>query len=214
MDKSMKLLQSLKEFPFIAITRGITPDQAPSITQVLCEEGFRIIENPLNSPDPIESIRAMSQTVGRSAMIGAGTVTDPEQVVLVKKAGGHLIISPHCDPAIIRKTKEQGLISIPGVATPTEAMVALQNGADALKLFPAEIISPRIVKAFRAVLPPETLLLPVGSIASDNWQAYMNAGASGFGLGSSLYKKEMSLDQLRKNAREFGKNWVRYPASP
>ncbi|WP_163336087.1 2-dehydro-3-deoxy-6-phosphogalactonate aldolase [Desulfopila sp. IMCC35008] len=210
----MNLLQSLKTFPFIAITRGITPDQAPTITQVLYEEGFRIIENPLNSPDPIESIRAMSETVGSSAMIGAGTVTDPKQVVLVKEAGGSIIISPHCDPAIIRETKKQGLLSMPGVATPTEAMTALQNGADALKLFPAEMITPRIIKAFRAVLPPETLLLPVGSITSDNWQPYMNAGASGFGLGSSLFRNELTPDQLRKNAKAFGHSWEKYPANP
>lgn len=203
----MDLLQSLTTFPFIAITRGITPDQTVSTTRILYQEGFRIIENPLNSPDPIESIRAMSETVGNSAMIGAGTVTDPKQVLQVKKAGARIIISPHCDPAIIRETKQQGLLSVPGVATPTEAMLALQNGADALKLFPAELITPRIVKAFRAVLPPKTLLLPVGSITPDTWQPYMSAGAAGFGLGSSLYKSDDSMDQLREKAQAFGKSW-------
>lgn len=207
----MELLQSLKTFPFIAITRGITPDEASSITNILYEEGFRIIENPLNSPDPLTSIRKMSEAVGDTALIGAGTVTDPEQVVLVKEAGGKLIISPHFDPAIIRETKRQGLLSIPGVATPTEAITALKTGADALKLFPAELITPQIVKAIRAVLPPDTLLLPVGSITSENWQPYMTAGASGFGLGSSLYKKDVSLDQLRERAQAFGRSWKKFP---
>ncbi|MDJ0624302.1 MAG: 2-dehydro-3-deoxy-6-phosphogalactonate aldolase [Desulfocapsaceae bacterium] len=199
----MKLKDSLREFPFIAITRGLEPHQAVHCIEILIQAGFTIIENPLNSPRPFESIQSMAKYAGEKALIGAGTVTKVSQVELVKHAGGRVIVSPHCDIKIIKQTKKSGLVSIPGVATPTEAMVALNAGADALKLFPAEIISPAAVKAIRAVLPAETLLILVGGINSTNWQTYSEAGASGFGIGSSLYKPGISGEQLLQKALLF-----------
>lgn len=199
----MNFIQSLKSFPFIAITRGITPEEAVEYAGLLLQEGFQIIENPLNSPEPYATISHMATHFGESALIGAGTVTKPEQVLKIRDSGGKLIISPHCDIEIIRATKECGLISIPGIATPTEAMTAIHAGADALKLFPAELITPAVVKAMRAILPDDIPLIPVGGIHSSNWQPYLQAGAQAFGLGSSLYKKGMSAEQLAENAKKF-----------
>lgn len=210
----MELRHHLKAFPFIAITRGITPDEAAPCGAVLSAAGFRIIETPLNSPDPLTSIGRMAKDFGHSILIGAGTVTEVDQVQQVKEAGGKVIVSPHCNPDIIQATKKAGLISIPGVATPTEAITALQSGADALKLFPAEIIPPAAVKAMRAILPEKTLLLPVGGIDSTNWTPYMQAGASGFGLGSSLYKKGLSATELKENSRKFADSWQDYHSQP
>ncbi|WP_136805975.1 2-dehydro-3-deoxy-6-phosphogalactonate aldolase [Desulfosediminicola flagellatus] len=204
----MNFKTSLQSFPFIAITRGIEPDEAVEYAGLLIGEGFQVIENPLNSPEPYETIRRMATHFGESAIIGAGTVTRPDQVMQVRDAGGKLIISPHCDIEVIKSTKECGLISIPGVATPTEAMAAIHAGADALKLFPAELVTPAVVKAIKAILPKNILLIPVGGIDSANWQAYVQAGAQGFGLGSSLYKKGMSSEQLVINARKFRKSFA------
>lgn len=203
----MLLTDYLRNFPFIAITRGLHPEEATECAEILFTAGFRIIETPLNSPKPYLSIRHIVDHLGDRAIVGAGTVTELKQVKQVMDAGGRVIVSPHCDPDIIRKTKEYGLISVPGVASPTEAMNALAAGADALKLFPAEIISPAAVKAMCAVLPPETALIPVGSINTNNWQQYMQAGAAGFGLGSSLYKKSISPGQLRERANKFKMSW-------
>lgn len=210
----MDLKKFLAKFPFIAITRGILPDEVPACGLVLIEAGFTILETPLNSPDAYTSIRLMKEHFGGQALVGAGTVTEPTQVAEVEKAGGTLIISPHCDVDVIRATKERGLISIPGIATPTEAMTALKAGADALKIFPGEMISPAAVKAMRAILPPQTLLLPVGGITSENWQPYFRAGAAGFGLGSSLYKAGYSLETLKENALRFANTWSESQAHP
>jgi len=203
----MELIQQLQRFPFIAITRGLLPAEAVDCAQVLADEGFTIIENPLNSPEPYDSIERLADHFGEQVLIGAGTVTEVEQVKKVKQAGGRVIISPNCDLQVIGAAKEAGLLSIPGVATPTEAMAALKAGADGLKLFPAEMISPAVVKAMRAVLPADTLLLPVGSITADNWQPYFQAGANGFGLGSALYSRGISRQDLRANARAFSDSW-------
>ena len=204
----MKLKDSLEKFPFIGIMRGIRPTEAVAFAKALVDKSFRIIETPLNSPDPLSSIKFMAESYGDIALIGAGTVTEVEQVKQVQKAGGSLIVSPNCDPEVIRATKNCGLLSIPGVATPTEAIAAVKAGADALKLFPSEIISPGAVKAILAILPPETLLIPVGGINASNWQPYLQAGARGFGLGSSLYKKGMSLELLADNAEQFRQTWL------
>jgi len=203
----MELKTHLSRFPFIAITRGILPKEVADCGKVLIDAGFTVLETPLNSPDPYASIRLMHEHFGDRALIGAGTVTEPEQVAKVAEAGGTLIISPHCDVDVIRAAKELGLISIPGVMTPTEAMLAIRSGADALKIFPAEVMPPSAIKAMRAILPPQTLLLPVGGIHAENWQPYFQAGANGFGLGSSLYKAGLSLEVLRKNAMQFAKAW-------
>jgi 2-dehydro-3-deoxyphosphogalactonate aldolase len=206
----MKLKKYLEEFPFIGIMRGIRPEEAVACASVLIDKGFRIIETPLNSPDPFRSIHLMAESYGETALIGAGTVTEVEQVSQVQKAGGKLIFSPNCDPKVIKATKECGLISIPGVATPTEAFAAIKAGADALKLFPTEIITPAAVKAIRATLPSETLLIPVGGINPSNWLPYLHAGAAGFGLGSSLYKEKMVLDKLEDTAEKFRQKWLEY----
>lgn len=206
----MKLKEYLEKFPFIGIMRGIKPEEVVACASVLTSKGFRIIETPLNSPDPFRSIHLMAESYGEIALIGAGTVTEVEQVKQVQKAGGKLIVSPNCDPEIIKATKQCGLVSIPGVATPTEAIAAIKAGADALKLFPTEMISPAAVKAMRAILPPETLLIPVGGINTSNWRPYLHAGAAGFGLGSSLYKEKMALDQLEDTAEQFQQKWLEH----
>lgn len=206
----MDIRTLLEDFPFIAITRGIHPQEAIPVSTALYDAGFRIIENPLNSPTPLDSINKMAKAFDGKALIGAGTVTGTEQVKQVKKAGGKIIISPNCNLEVIRATKDAGLLSIPGVATPSEAFAALEEGADALKLFPAEMIPPAVVKALRAVLPHKTLLLPVGGVISTNWQSYMQAGAGGFGLGSSLYKAGISPEEISEKSREFLKSWRGY----
>ncbi len=199
----MNLTDLLHYFPFIAITRGILPEEAVDCAGILYNSGFRIIETPLNSPEPLRSIRLMADLFEDRALVGAGTVTSVEQVEQVREAGGRLVVSPHCDPALIRESKRCGLISIPGVVTPTEAFTALQAGADALKLFPAEIVTPKAVRAMRAVLPKAALLIPVGSIHAGNWQEYVEAGANGFGLGSSLYRKGIAVAELQGRAETF-----------
>lgn len=203
----MKLKRYLENFPFIAITRGIKPADALSSCSILYDAGFRVIEATLNSPEPYASIEHMAAGYGDRALIGAGTVLAVEQVERVRDAGGEIIISPHCDPAIIEMTKKCGLISLPGVSTPTEVMTAISAGADALKLFPAEIIGLAGLKAIKAVIPEDTLLVPVGGIDEDNYRPYLLAGAVACGLGSSLYKAGMSVDNLKNRAEVFRDRW-------
>lgn len=194
----MTLRSNLAHFPFIAILRGIRPDEIHVLGPVLYQSGFRIIEVPLNSPKPFESINALAQLLGDKALIGAGTVTQPEQVQRVRDAGGRIIISPYCDPEVINASKNLDMISVPGVATPTEAMTALREGANALKLFPAEQIKPAVVRAYRSVLPADTILIPVGGISHLNCLDYFDAGADACGLGSSLYKPGLSAAEVEK----------------
>jgi len=193
----------LREVPLIAILRGLIPEHALDIGQVLIDTGFRVIEVPLNSPRPLESIAALARAFGNRALIGAGTVLRPGDVRRVEEAGGRLIVMPHGDPTVVAKAKHQGLFCIPGVATPTEAFAALAAGADGLKLFPAEAIPPNVVKAWRAVLTPEILLLPVGGITPERMGAYFSAGASGFGLGSALFTPDMPPAAVRQRAEAF-----------
>ena len=158
--------------PLVAILRGIKPSEAEAVGAVLVDAGFTLIEVPLNSPEPLKSIAKLSAAFGDRALIGAGTVTTPDEVTAVKLAGGRLIVSPHCDPAVIERAKTLGLACVPGVATPSEAFAALKAGADALKAFPAEAIPPAVLKAWLAVLPPGTRIVPVGGIDADNMGAY------------------------------------------
>jgi len=195
------------ELPLIAILRGIAPDEAVDVGIALFETGFRIIEVPLNSPEPIESIRRLAAALGDRATIGAGTVRSAAEVAEVAAAGGELIVSPHMNPQLIRATKQAGLMSGPGVATPTEAFAAIEAGADFLKLFPAEQIGPAIVKAWRAVLPKGMPLVPVGGITPESMGAYVAAGAAGFGLGSALYKPGMTPADVRHAAEAFTAAW-------
>ncbi|WP_310608205.1 2-dehydro-3-deoxy-6-phosphogalactonate aldolase [Buttiauxella brennerae] len=195
--------------PLVAILRGITPAEATQAAEILLECGFRYLEVPLNSPSPLESISLMRDVVGKRGYVGAGTVLTVEQVTAVAECGGQLIISPNCCPEVIRHTRQLGLVSLPGVMTPSEAFSAIEAGASALKLFPAEHISPAITKAFRAVIPPVMACLPVGGIQADAAQmrSYIQAGANGFGLGGGLYQAGMSMAVLRERAQAYQQAW-------
>ena len=203
----------LTELPLIAILRGLKPENAEAVGYILVEAGFRIIEVPLNSPDPFRSIQILAGAMPKNVLVGAGTVLDPQQVHGVRDMGGRLIVMPHADLDVIRLAKEQDLVCTPGVATPTEAFAALKAGADAIKIFPAEAIPPAVVKAWRAVLPKETIVLPVGGIKPDNMKPYLDAGANGFGLGSALFTPSMSVEEIGRNARAFATAWQALRAS-
>ena len=178
----------LARCPLVAILRGVQPDEVVEITEALDAAGIAIVEVPMNSPEPVESIRRLVQKFGTRMLIGAGTVTTVAQVSEIDAFGGRLIVMPHSDTAVIRAAKEHGLLACPGFATPTEAFAALHAGADGIKLFPAEASSPAILKALRAVLPPGTQVLPVGGIDATNMKPWLAAGAAGFGLGSAIYR--------------------------
>ena len=197
----------LTDLPLIAILRGLRPDTAEAVGLALVEAGFRIIEVPLNSPDPFRSIETLARTMPSDVLVGAGTVLDPEQVNGIRDVGGKLIVMPHGDLDVIRRAKENGMICAPGVATPTEAFAALKAGADAIKIFPAEGIPPAVVKAWRAVLPKDAIVLPVGGIKPDNMRPYVDAGANGFGLGSALFTPALSVEDIPRNARSFASAW-------
>jgi 2-dehydro-3-deoxyphosphogalactonate aldolase len=201
------LKQTLAKNGLIAILRGLRPEEAASIGGVLYQAGFRVIEVPLNSPQPYDSIRILRATLPADCLIGAGTVLTPEQVGLVKEAGGQVIVMPHSDPKVLRVAKAAGLYLSPGVATPTEAFAALAEGADVLKLFPAEQMGPAVVKAFLAVLPAGSALIPVGGITPDNMQVFIDAGVSGFGLGSGLFKPGMSAAEVAERAEAYVSAW-------
>lgn len=198
----MHLEPFLDKFPLIAILRGVTPQEAVAIAEEVVNAGFGILEVPLNSPQPLASIELLAKRFP-DQLVGAGTVMSPDDVRAVAQAGGQLILMPHSDPAVVRQAKQSGLLCVPGVATPTEAFAALANGADALKLYPAEQIAPAVVKAWRAVVPSRHRLLPVGGITPDNMEGYLRAGANGFGLGSALYKAGMAGMDVAANARAF-----------
>ncbi len=193
--------------PLVAILRGLRPDDAVPVGEALVAAGFRIIEVPLNSPDPLESIARLAKAMPDDTLVGAGTVLDPADVGRIRDAGGRLIVMPHGDVEVIRRAKALDLVCTPGVFTPTEAFAALKAGADALKLFPAEAMPPSIVKAWRAVLPPGTLLIPVGGIKPETMKPYVEASANGFGLGSALFSPQMSAAEVGRNARAFADAW-------
>lgn len=201
------LKEALRHCGLIAILRGVRPDEVEAIGTELHEAGFRIIEVPLNSPEPFESIRVLRSTLPANCLVGAGTVLTPAQVQQVKDAGGQLIVMPHSDAEVIRAATAAGLESAPGVATVTEAFAALAAGADILKMFPAEQLGPAVVKAWRAVIPANVVLAPVGGITPASLREFRAAGASAFGLGSALYKPGMSAAQVRQNADAFIAAW-------
>jgi len=200
---SISLSDYLAPLPLIAVLRGITPEEIPAIAAVLVGEGFRVLEVPLNSPRPFESIRALATVAGERCLVGAGTVLAVGDVARVKAAGGRLIVMPHADVAVIRAAKEQGLVCVPGVATPTEAFAALAGGADGLKMFPADQLPPAALKAWRAVLPAAALVFAVGGIKPETMAPYWAAGASGFGTGSNLYRPGAGADQVRAVAAAY-----------
>lgn len=201
------LKQALKDNGLVAILRGLRPEEAPAVGDTLYQAGFRVIEVPLNSPQPLDSIGLLRQRLPADCLIGAGTVLTPEQVNQVKDAGGQVIVMPHSDPKVLRAAKAAGMFLSPGVATPTEAFAALGEGADVLKLFPAEQMSPAVVKAWLAVLPAGTVLLPVGGITPDNMKVFLDAGVKGFGLGSGLFKPGMTTADVEERANAYVRAW-------
>jgi 2-dehydro-3-deoxyphosphogalactonate aldolase len=195
------LRAALKQCPIAAILRGVTPDEIDAIGDALVEAGITIIEVPLNSPNPVESIKRLAARHGARALVGAGTVLEVADVARVSAAGGRLVVAPNFDADVVRATKAAGLVSLPGVMTPSEGFAALKAGADGLKLFPAEIIPPAVFTAWRAVLPADTLLLAVGGVGVNNLNIYAEAGASGYGIGSALYKPARPANEVGKLAR-------------
>lgn len=197
-----KLDNALAALPLVAILRGITPPEVLDVGHALTGAGWRLIEVPLNSPDPLQSIATLAAAFPQ-ALVGAGTVLTPAQVRDVHAAGGQLVVSPNFNAAVVHEAVQLGMACLPGVMTATEAFAALDAGATGLKLFPTEMITPAVVKALRAVLPPATRLLPVGGITPDNLAAWRSAGADGFGIGSALYKPGMTAAMVQASAMNF-----------
>jgi len=197
------LKRYLDECPLIAIIRGVAPDEAEAIGDAIYQGGIRIIEVPLNSPDPLRSIALLAERLGERALVGAGTVLSADQVQQVKNAGGRIIVSPDTNVEVIAAAVEAGLVSSPGYFTPSEAFAAIRAGAHALKLFPAEGASPTVLKAQLAVIPKDVPVLAVGGITPDNMRPWLDAGAAGFGLGSGIYKPGQSAADTLERARAY-----------
>ena len=193
----------LEECPLIAVIRGVTPDEAEAIGEAILDAGIRIIEVPLNSPEPLKSIERLAARFAGRALIGAGTVLMAEEVPSVRAAGGGIIVSPSTDVDVIAATAAEGLVSCPGYFTPSEAFAALKAGATALKLFPAEAATPAVLKAQRAVLPKDVPVIVVGGIKPDNMAPWLDAGAMGFGLGGGLYHAGQSVADTAEKARAY-----------
>ena len=198
---------AMTKLPLVAILRGVKPEEAVAILEILVEAGFAMIEIPLNSPDPFRSIAAMRRAAPDDVLVGAGTVLSVEDVTRLVDAGGDLMVSPHVDLEVLVAAKAARLTTLPGVATPSEAFAALKAGADGLKAFPAEALPAPVVKAWRAVIPMRVPILPVGGITPTNMGAYVAAGATGFGLGSALYRPGDSASAVGERARQFASAW-------
>ena len=213
MNISSLFRQTLSTHGLIAILRGLRPEEARDIGLALHGAGIRLIEVPLNSPDPLQSIRILREALPGNTLVGAGTVLQPEACADIAATGGQLVVMPHSDPAVIRAAKALGLACAPGVATPTEAFAALAAGADVLKMFPAEALGPTGLKAWRAVLTPPVAIAPVGGITPDAIQPYLAAGASGFGLGSALYRAGDDAATVAQRATAFVRAWQQASAA-
>jgi len=199
----MTLDDALRQLPVLAVLRGMTPEEAEGVGEALAAAGIPVMEVPLNSPDPFRSIAIQALRFGNRAMVGAGTVLQPEDVARVADAGGTVVVSPNLNEEVVRATKRCGLVSVPGVFTPTEAFRALDAGADALKLFPGDGMSPKVVRALRAVLPKETKLIVTGGVDAANMGEWLAAGSTGVGIGSALYKPGKALDAVATDAKRF-----------
>jgi len=199
----MGLADWLKRCPLVAILRGVRPDEVEAIVAALEASGIAIVEVPLNSPDPLDSIARLARRVPGGVLVGAGTVMRPADVDRVAGAGGRLIVTPHANPSLVRAAKAQGMAALPGFFTPAEAFALLDAGADGLKLFPAEGASPAMLRSMRAVLPTGTLVLPVGGIEAANMAAWRAAGAAGFGIGSSIYRPGDTAETVRDKATKL-----------
>ncbi len=197
------LSEWLRRSQLIAILRGVKPDEVEAIAAELIAADISIIEVPLNSPEPLNSISRLVTRFGDRALIGAGTVLSPQAVEEVAAIGAKLIVMPHSDLSVVSAAVDAGLYCVPGVSTPTEAFAAISAGAHALKAFPGELLTPSVVKAWKAVLPPDIPLIPVGGVTPDKLGPYLSAGAAGFGLGSALYKPGMSAQEVGKRANAF-----------
>ena len=203
MTLTQKFSANMKRFPCVAILRGLEPADALEIGQALVDNGFGMIEVPMNSPRPLESIEILARAFGKEAIIGAGTVLNTQTVEDVKNAGGEIIVSPNANTDVIRATKAIGMLSAPGVQTPTEAFAAIDAGADAIKFFPGEAITPKIFKAMKAVLPPAVPTLIVGGVIPSTMEGYLSVGASGFGIGSGVFKVGDTVADVQKKAAAF-----------
>ena len=203
MNPSEELKRRLAECPLVAIIRGVTPDEVEAVGEAIWEAGIRVIEVPLNSPDPFESIRRLAGRMGERALVGAGTVLEPAHVNAVKDVGGRLIVSPSTDREVIAATAAAGLVSTPGFFTPSEAFEAIRAGAAGLKLFPAEAATPAVLKAQRAVIPTDVPILVVGGVKPDQMRPWIEAGADGFGLGSGVYAPGRSPEETGMRARAY-----------
>lgn len=199
----MELTCFLQRCPLIAILRGVKPHEVEAIAAVLEEGGIAIIEVPLNSPEPLDSIARLTRGFGGRLLVGAGTVMTAEQVGRIAAVGGRLVVTPHADAAVVRAAKQHGLLAVPGFFTASEAFAMLAAGADGLKLFPAEAGSPAMLRALRAVLPPHAAVLPVGGIDATNIPSWREAGAAGFGIGSSIYKPGDSPESVARKTRSL-----------
>jgi 2-dehydro-3-deoxyphosphogalactonate aldolase len=203
----LDLQEALAAMPLVAILRGVKPEEVLEIAAVLVEAGIRVIEVPLNSPDPFRSIALLAEQFKGRALIGGGTVMTPDAARRIIDVDARLVVMPHSDPQVIRAAKAAGGLCVPGVATPTEGFAALAVGADALKLFPGEALPPPALKAWKAVFPPSVPMLPVGGITPETMAAYVAAGAAGFGIGSALYKPGFTADEVAKRAAFFVQAW-------
>ena len=204
---ALSLSDYASEFGLVAILRGVKPHEVVGIGEACLAAGFKIIEVPLNSPEPFDSIRRLADAIGDKALVGAGTVIQVEDVYKVAAAGGKIIVMPHSDTTVIAAAKKAGMLCLPGIATPTEAFAALAAGADGLKLFPAEGNPPPVLKAMLAVLPKGVQFFPVGGITPDNMDEFRGVGAAGFGLGSALYKPGDDAATVGKKAAAFKAAW-------
>ena len=203
----MNFESAVEDCGIIAILRGIAPEDVDAIGEALFAAGVRIVEVPLNSPEPFDSIARLARRFAGRMVVGAGTVLDEPSVDRVKAAGGEITVAPDCNPAVIMRAIAHGMVPLPGVFTPTEAFTAVRAGASHLKLFPAEAASPVTVKAWKAVLPRHARLYAVGGVTPFNIKAWWDAGCSGFGIGSNIYKPGMSADDVRKAADSFVAAW-------